>query len=162
MAVFRFRLQFVVDQKIRTKEAAEKSMAECQRELQEEQTTLARLRRKADDLAGKIATARRQMVQPPPPLIHNLGQCVEHLRGLTHDAEDLRETALAQELVVEDAEAKLHQAREHLAACSRDAEILNRFKEKQQCRFIQDEKRREEIEQDEAGNLLHLIRKRTQ
>lgn len=162
MAIFRFRLQYLLDQRLQAKEAAEKSMTECQRELQDEQENLASLQHETKNLAQKILLARRQMLVREPALVHNLMQRMKYLSGMAHDAEELREALFAQELVVEDAEAKLQQAHEHLVACSREADILTKFKDKLQRRFLQSEARKEEIEQDEAGDLLYLIRSRMQ
>ena len=62
MAVFRFRLQILLEQKLQAKKEAEEELAKRQAELAAEQNTLADLQRRAGSLTQELHNARREGV----------------------------------------------------------------------------------------------------
>jgi flagellar export protein FliJ len=163
VATFRFRFQRLLDQKLRQKEDAARIVATRQRESQAEQDHLAALELQVHNLEREILTTRLTMLgRSKPVFARNLMQLTEYLSGLHHDAEDTRKASVMQDHAVDEATAKLNQAREHLANSSREAETLKKFRDKLAERFHRDTVRREEIELDEAGIVLFLNRSRNQ
>ena len=135
-------------------------MATRQKDLRAEQDRLRALHAELEDLDQQVATARRELVTSGSAS----GLCFmdrsEYLSALELEVDVLRADLFAQELLVEEAEARLDEARQHLVSCSREAEILTKYKDKLQQRFRQSAARTEEIEQDEIGNALYLSRSR--
>jgi flagellar export protein FliJ len=160
VAAFRFRLQPLLEQKLRRKEEAEREMATRQKYLREEQESLNALHCELENLHQQVVTARRELLTSVPASGLSLMDRSQYLSALELDADAVRDAMFTQELVFEEAEARLDQARQHLANCSREAEILTKYKDKLQQRFLHASARTEEIEQDEIGNMLYLNRSR--
>jgi hypothetical protein len=161
VAAFSFRLQYLLDQKTRVKEAAERYMTERRWELAAEKETLNVIQRELESLAQTLLNARLEMLYLNTAFAENLLRRAEHLRGLAHEREAIHESLCAQQLVIEEAEVKLGHAREHLILCSREVEILAKFRDKLQQSFLQAAARKDEMEQDEIGNISYLVRSRT-
>jgi flagellar export protein FliJ len=162
MSVFRFRLQRLLDQRVRVKEDAVKNLAARQTELRREELALARIQCQIEKRTQQIVSTRQAIVGSTSVDSHTLIRLSDYLRGLADDAETDRDSLFSQELAVDHAKARLDQAREHLAVCRREEEILTKFRDKLHQRFLQNGMRKGEIEQDETGNILYLARSSAQ
>ena len=162
MSVFCFRLQRLLDQRVRMKENAVKTLAARQTEFWREEETLARIQRHIHKLKQEILSTRQAAMGSKSVGSHTLIQLSDCLRGMANDAENAHDALAAQELAVDQANARLEQARDHLAFCRREEEILTKFRDKLRQRFLECEARKEQIEQDEIGNILWLARSSTQ
>ena len=91
-----------------------------------------------------------------------LQQRKEDLDALGQELLAAREAVFSQELVVEEAELKVKEARARLAERSRDAETLAKYRKRLQEEWLRENSRKEELELDEIGNTLYLNRNRTQ
>jgi hypothetical protein len=52
-------------------------------------------------------------------------------------------------------------ARDDVTVCRREADVLAKYREKAEKRFLRDLARKEELEEDEVGNMLFLSRSRS-
>ena len=86
---------------------------------------------------------------------------VEYIKFLGQEADTAREAVYAQQLVVTEAENKLKAARQHLTECTRDVDVLNKYREKQEKRFLRAAEQKEALELDEIGNMLYTNRRRS-
>jgi flagellar export protein FliJ len=162
VAVFRFRLQILLEQKLQAKKEVEEELAKRQAELAAEQNTLADLQRRAESLTQKLHNARREGAHMSSVSGQDLLNYSTYLESLGEDIESARDAVFAQELVLDEFKEKVEQARAHLADCSREAEILTKYKDKLERRFQRQVEQKEELEQDEIGNMLYLNRRHAQ
>ena len=162
MSIFRFRLQRLLDQRMRVKEDAVKNLAERQTELRREEETLALVQRNIDKLEHEILSTRRAALDLESVGAHTLVQFSDRLRGMANDADAARDALAAQELAFDHAKSRLEQARGYLAVCRREEEILTKFRDKLRQRFLEREARIEDFKQDEIANILCLARSSTQ
>jgi len=162
MSVFSFRLQCLLDQKVRVKEDAMKNLAARQTELRREEDTLALIQRHIHRLEQAILSTRQTALASEAIGAHTLIQLSDYLRGMANDVNTAHDALAAQELAVDHAKARQEQARGHLAVCRREEEVLMKFRNKLHRRFLESQARKEDIERDEVGNILCLARSSTQ
>jgi flagellar biosynthesis chaperone FliJ len=162
VAAFRFRLQILLDQKLEAKKQAEEELAKRQAELASEQAALADLQRRAESLAQKHQDARRELAHMNSTSGQDLLSYSAHVDSLGQDVESARDAAFAQEVLLDEFKEKVDEARAVLAERSREAEILTKYKDKLERRFQRQVEQKEELEQDEIGNMLYLSRRHAQ
>lgn len=163
MPVFRFRVQPLLDQKIEAKEEAEKALVERQKELAAEKGKLEEARRKERDLIDLRLRLRRQVMSNAghPLSGDEVRRRVEYIKDLALQADAAKEAVYSQQLVVTEADEKVKAAREHLAECTREVDILTKYRKKLEERFLRDAEQKEALELDEIGNMLYTSRRRS-
>jgi len=157
--VFRFRLQPLLDRTIKEKEAAEEDLAERQKELQREQAALKHLYDEVRHIGNKIQAARRALLGS----MNEGGDLLlksQRVGALTEDLARAHEAAFYQKLVLEECEERTKQSRQILTECSQKVEALNKYRNKLERHFLDEVAQKEELEQDEIGNVLYLTRGR--
>jgi flagellar biosynthesis chaperone FliJ len=159
MGVFRFRLQILLDQKLEAKKQAEEDLAERQAELASEQAALADLQRRAENLAQKHQDARQELAHMNSTCGQDLLNYSAHVDSLGEDVELARDAVFAHELFLDDFEDRVEGARAQLAERSREAEILTKYRDKLERRFQRQVEQKDDLEQDEIGNMLYLSRR---
>ena len=160
--MFRFRLQVLLDQKLQTKKQAEEELVKRQTELASEQAALVELTRHAEGLAQKHQDARRKLAHMNSTSGQHIVNYSAHIESLSQNAESARDAVFAQELLLDKFKERVEEARAYLAACSREAEILTKYKDKLEWRFQRQVEQKEDLEQDEIGNMLYLSRRLAQ
>lgn len=157
-AVFKYRLQPLLDGKIELKEEAERKLAGRQKEVRAEEERLSQLEARARGLGETKESFRRA------PRTGLTGRGAEfrrdYLRGLDQDIEDARNACFSQRLALEEAQERLAEARRELAERTREVEILEKHRERLERRFRREIERKEALEQDEIGNMLYASRRR--
>ena len=158
MPTFTYRLQPLLDQKVRLKEQAEEQFAQKQKQLRLAYERLEELRAAEKALVVKRDTLRRNLLvsdggQPPSGV--QVRQRREHLEFVTVELEAARDAIFAHELFIEECKEQVAAAQRHLTKCLRDVEILKKHREKLQQRFQRELERKEALELDEIGNMLY-------
>jgi YscO-like protein len=162
VAQFRYRLQMLLDEKIRAKEEAEHSLAAAHRHLRaahEEMEECVRLEKAS---AERLRCARVALVSSVVD-----GSCGGQIRWRRDYTERLHDeyrnasdATRAQELTVAEARERLSAAREILVSRSRDVEVLEKHKSKLECRFNAAAARQETLDHEEMANVIFLQRRR--
>jgi flagellar export protein FliJ len=156
---FVFRLQELLDRRIDLRKEAENELKARENELAAERKTLQELEDAAEAAAAHYRSKRAErsrsgMSRGVPILIQN-----DSLLGLEMDVKEARSAILSQQILVDQALEVVSQAKEMLASRRLDEEVLEKFREKAKTRFEQEESYKEELEQDEIGNVMHLSRR---
>src|SRR5689334_19140262 len=137
MALFRYRLQNLLDQKIEAKEEAQQVLAEAQGQLQTEQNELEARRREQESSADVLRRARAERVSPS--IEASSGEWMrlrrDHIARLMDEYDAASDAMRAQELNVTETEERLLDARATLASRSRDVESLEKHRAKLERRF---------------------------
>jgi flagellar biosynthesis chaperone FliJ len=156
---FVFRLQALLDQRIDLRKDAENELKARERELATERKTLQDLENAAEVAAlhyrrKRVERSRSGMSRGVPIVIQN-----DSLLGLEMDVQEARSAILSQQILVEQARELVSQADATLASRRLDEEVLEKYRQKAKTRFEQEESYKEELEQDEIGNVMHLSRR---
>jgi flagellar export protein FliJ len=158
MAGFRFRLQPLLDERLQAQKHAEEELAESQKELLVEKRTWKDLQREQKRIEDLIVIRRRELIGNVPIGGGELEQRKEYLAALSLQLQSARDAVFSQQLVVDEANAKVEAARSRVAERSREAETLAKYREKLEKEFLREAARKEELELDEIGNVLYLNR----
>jgi flagellar biosynthesis chaperone FliJ len=161
---FRFRLQPLLDQKTEAKEAAEKALVERQQELTAEKVKLEDARRREQELiALKLKLRREIMISGTGKSLsgNEVRQRVEFIKALGFQVDTAKEAVNAQQAAVTEAEDKVKTARAHVVDCTREVDILTKYRKKLEERFRREAEQKEALELDEIGNMLFTSRRRS-
>lgn len=160
MAVFRFRFQPVLDGKIKVKEDAEASLAERQRELAAEEFTLQQLQEKKDRVRHEVQLARKSLQLTGNATGGEVLSRTDLLNALKDKLDAANQDVLGQRMLVEQFQARVEGARQRVADCTREVDVLQKYRDKLEARFLRELAQKEELELDETGNILFLTRSR--
>lgn len=158
MSVFRYRLQPLLDQRIRLKEEAAENLSNKKQQLRAAAEKLIELERQEQTLARKKIELRRDMlaVTGAAGLAGTeVQRRSDYLAAVGHDLEAARDAVFAQKMFIEDCERAVREAQEVLAKRSRDVEVLQKHHDTLRERFLRDLERKEMLELDEIGNMMH-------
>jgi flagellar biosynthesis chaperone FliJ len=160
---FKYRLDPLLSQKTQVKQDAEQSLAERSRELSEEEKRLAEVKQHEAELLRLKEKARSDLLQPgggKQITGEDIRRRLDYLRGVDHDVETARGEVFAQKQAVDESQEKLIQARQFLADCAREVEVLEKHRGKAEARHVQQVERKEANELDEIGSHLYISRRR--
>jgi flagellar biosynthesis chaperone FliJ len=153
-----FRLQVLLDQRAEQKQRAEEALAACEKELAAEKRTMCELEEEMQRAVKAYQEQRLERVMAGPRAGLASVNTDNLLLARKQDLEVAQSGLLAQQVFVDQASEAVEQATAELAERRRDFEALDKYKEKQKKKFLQEVARKEEVEQDEIGNVMHLSR----
>jgi len=158
MSKLRFRLQPLLDQRLKAKQEADEALATREKALRDEMETLSMLERKEIESRELLARTRRAvLVTSGEPIsaneLHNRSNRVLFLKERL--GKDL-DAVFAQKLAIEDAETRVVEARRRMIDAKREAEILEKYRARQERRLRAELERKEDLELDEIGTVVHL------
>jgi len=160
---FKYRLDPLLNQKAQVKQDAEQSLAERSRELNEEEKRLAEVKQHEAELLSLKETAKNELLNPgggKQITGEEIRRRLDYLRGVDHDVETARGEVFAQKQAVDESQEKLIQARQFLAECAREVEVLEKHRDKAEARYVQQVERKEANELDEIGAHLFISKRR--
>lgn len=162
MAGFKFRLQPLLDEKLQKKKEAEDALVARQKELRAEEERLKELRLHEQSQIAKRVRLRGELLSFP--LGGNLSgeeiqRRMQYLKALGLEVDAARDAVFSQQMTIDEAREKLAEAQRNLAECSREAEVMNKYRAKLQQRWARDIEQKEALEQDEVGNMLYMKRR---
>lgn len=163
MPAFRYRLQPLLDQKIRAKESAEEALLERQREHHAALAREKELRELQRMLAETHQRSRRELLKQSGETPLSAAAILERkafIEGLAEDLEKARDNVFAQQLVVGQCTERLEAAKCLVAECTREVDVLEKHRSKLEKRFRDELEAKEALEQDELGNVMYLMRRR--
>lgn len=160
MAVFNFRLQTLLDQKLDMEAKARVAMAEMHRIMEEQQSILLQLVENEKCIQRSILRTRDELLLA---VVTNVGADVQrkndYLAALRQDAKAAHDQMLIQQFAVEEAQMNLEKAQAYTLECFREAEKLSRYRKKLEKRFLAEAAKKEELDQDELGTTMYLSRR---
>lgn len=148
MARFRYRMQSILDIKLKMETQAKQEFAEARMRLDQEEERLAALRERRENYERR---AREQLVGAL-----NCRDMAENKEALLR----MDEYIALQLLQVQEAEKRLEQAREKLAEVMKERKSHELLKEKAFEQFLLDEKKQEGKEVDELTSYVYGQRQR--
>lgn len=150
MARFRYRMQSILDIKLKMETQAKQEFAEARMRLDQEEERLAALRERRENYERRARERLMGML--------NCRDMAENKEALLR----MDEYIAQQQQRVREAEKKLEQAREKLAAVMIERKSHETLKEKAFEQFLQDEKRQEGKEVDELTSYTYGQRRKEQ
>jgi hypothetical protein len=160
VAVFTFRLQTLLDQKIGVEAKARAAAAQKRRILEEQQSIHLRLLEREKGIQQSIVHTRDELLLNTG---NNLGADIqrrnEYFAALRQDVGAAHGQTLIQQFAVEEAQMDFDKAQAYALECFREAEKLNKYREKLEKRFHAEALRKEGREQDELGTAMYLSRR---
>jgi len=156
---FQFRLQALLDRRIEEQKHAEEVVAMKEKELAVERRTMKELEDEAERIADLRKRKRAERFAMGAGEGGRMANQSDFLLGLKLDVQAAQSAILSQQVFVDQAEQAVHEAQAALAICRREVDVLDKYREKAEKKFLQEEAYREELEQDEIGNVMHLSRR---
>ena len=160
---FKYRLDPLLQQRTRVKQQAEQSLAERLRELTEEEKRLGEVQMQEAELRGLQERTRSELLQTSSGKQltgDEIRQRLNYLRGVDQDLESAKGEVFSQKQAVDESQVKLIQARQFLAECAREVEVLEKHRDKQEVRHKNELERKESNELDEAGTHLFISKRK--
>jgi len=160
---FKYRLDPLLNQKNQVKQDAEQSLAPRSRELTEEEKRLAEVKQHEAELLNLKERAKNELLNPGGGTQitgEEIRRRLDYLRGVDHDVETARGEVFAQKQAVDESQEKLIQARQFLAECAREVEVLEKHRDKAEARYVQQVEKKEANELDEIGAHLFISKRR--
>src|SRR5262249_14157527 len=130
---FKYRLDPLLQQRTRVKQQAEQSLAERLRELTEEEKRLGEVQMQETELRGLQERTRSELLQTSSGKQltgDEIRQRLNYLRGVDQDLESAKGEVFSQKQAVDESQVKLIQARQFLAECAREVEVLEKHRDK--------------------------------
>ena len=147
------------------KEQAAKALSERRKELLAEQKALEDMKRREQELVARRQDLRKRVLETEPGQSltgDRIQQRRQYVEALGLDIEAARDAVFSQRLVVDECEEKVAQAQAEMLKSQRDVEVMNKYRERLEQRFRREEERKEELDQDEIGNMLFMSRRRSE
>jgi flagellar biosynthesis chaperone FliJ len=160
---FKYRLDPLLNQKAQIKQDAEQSLVARSRELTEEEKRLAEVKQHETELLSLKERAKHELLNPGGGTQitgEEIRRRLDYLRGVDHDVETARGEVFAQKQAVDESQEKMIQARQFLAECAREVEVLEKHRDKAEARYVQQVEKKEANELDEIGAHLFISKRR--
>jgi flagellar biosynthesis chaperone FliJ len=162
---FSYRLEPLLEQKEELKKDAERELGESQKELESQQATLRSLQQALQALVEKRQQMRRELLSKPADGLAlnamKVQERVEYAKAVALQIEDAQGDVNAQRSVVDQCETRVQEAKKQVQAATREVEILQKHRAKQEERFVRELREKEDLELDEIGNVLYMTRRRS-
>jgi flagellar biosynthesis chaperone FliJ len=159
MAAFHFRLQALLDQRAEKRRRAEELLAARERELAAERQTVKELEEEARRAVERYQRKRAERLATGAHGGSTLAKQSDFLFGLKLDVQAAQSGVLSQQVFVDRSSEAVQEARAALEERRREVDVLEKYRQKAEKRFLQEAAYREELEQDVIGNVMHLSRR---
>ncbi|WP_035351876.1 hypothetical protein [Edaphobacter aggregans] len=159
MTVFQFRLQAVLDQRTEDKQQAINLLAARERELAVEQRTMKELEGEVQRAEERYQRKRAERFALGVHEGSTFSKRSDLLNGLRLDVQAAQAGVLSQQVFVDQATDLIREAQLALKERQREVDVLEKYRQKTEKRFLQEAAYREELEQDEIGNVMHISRR---
>jgi len=160
MAQFQYRLQPLLDTKIKAKEEADKEVAKHRSALRDAERVLSELQDASQAMESERSGMLIGMLSGEGITGLDVRRRVDDLAIIGRRIEDARDEIFAQRTVVEEYVENVTQAEGVAAELTRQVEVFTRHREKKELKFRQSEELREANEQDEIAATMYEARRR--
>jgi flagellar biosynthesis chaperone FliJ len=161
MAGFQFRLQPLLDQRTEEKKMADDMLHARERELSAELVIMQQLEEEVRRAERNYQSERMKRLAVGTAKGSAFVRQGDLLLGLKQDVQAAYSGVFAQQVFLDQATGAVDEARAELKERQRDLDVLEKYRDKVEKRFSQKAAYREELEQDEIGNAMHLSRRQT-
>lgn len=159
MPVFQFRLQALLEQRNEEKQHAEELLTARERELAEERQILKKLEEEVHDAEERYQRKRTVRFAKTVRGGSTFSKQSDFVLGLKLDVQTAKSGVLSQQVFVDQASDAVKEARAAVEERRREVEVLEKYRQNAERRFLQEAAYRDELEQDEIGNVMHLNRR---
>jgi hypothetical protein len=159
MPGFQFRLQALLDKRTEEKHHAEELLALREKELAIERQTMKELEEEVRRAAEHYQRKRVERFAKGMHGSSTFAKQSDFLLGLKLDVQAAQSGVLSQQVFIDQASESVQQARAVLEDRRREVDALEKYRQKAEKRSLQEAAYREELEQDEIGNIMHLSRR---
>jgi flagellar biosynthesis chaperone FliJ len=159
MPGFQFRLQALLDKRTEEKHHAEELLALREKELAIERQTMKELEEEVRRAAEHYQRKRAERFAKGVHGGSTFAKQSDFLLGLKLDMQVAQSGILSQQVFIDQASEAVQEARAVLEDRRREVDVLEKYRQKTEKRFLLEAVYREELEQDEIGNLMHLSRR---
>ncbi len=165
MSLPKYRLQLILDKRLKIKEDAEKALGEAQRLLDEERKKEKEKEQEVEQAKQRKEDSKKEMNQKMLEGLMDVSKIQQHknfLKSLDFEIEKAKERLGAQQQKVKQAENFLEQRRNELVEATTEYQAIEKHKEKWIEKIKKEMETAEQNEQEEIGNVLFLARKSKQ
>ncbi len=156
MANFQFRLQALLEQRMDRLKKAKEELAGYEKQLVAEQRVMGELEEEVSQAEELYRRKRMERVSLGPGGGGSLAARSIHLRGLKMNVQAAQAGVLSQQIFVDDAKDAVDEAKAKAKTQQRDVDVIEKYRQKAEAKYLREEAYREELEQDEIGNVMHL------
>ena len=157
MEQFKYRLQPLLDLKLEKQTQLQLALVQRQKELAAEKEALEQLRREQARIQEKLTSARPGVMAGGNGVTgREVRLYVDYLRGLEADLAAAIDAVGSQQLRIREFEERVVKARQAVAECAREIEVLNKYRARLEKRFLDKIGREEALAQDEIGNTMFV------
>ena len=162
MAQFIYRLQLLLEQREERRKEAERELLRQEKELETQSAALQSLQQKVDQLVGRRRQLQREVTKTGDAGVlsaKDVQQRFEETQVVGLLIDDAKNAALTQRSLIEQCAARVQEAKKNLQEATREVEVLQKHRAKQEERFQRELQAQEELVLDEIGNVLHTTRR---
>lgn len=159
MPKFVYRLQTVLDQKISLRDQAQEELTQAIGEQKQEEEILEQLRNKEKSIRDNKAELKSQLLSGESTA-EALRNRRNYLKRLDAELEAAGAEVFGQRILVDEQIEKTDMARLRLADAIKEAEALEKHRERQEAEFRAEIERKEALELDEAATQSYLRARR--
>jgi hypothetical protein len=159
MPGFQFRLQALLDQRTEGKHRAEELLALREKELAIERQTMKELEEEVRRAAEHYQRKRLERFAKGVHGGSTFAKESDFLLRLKLDVQAAQSGILSQQVFIDQASEAVQEARAAFEDRRREVDVLEKYRQKTEKRFLQEAAYREDLEQDEIGNIMHLSRR---
>jgi flagellar export protein FliJ len=159
--LLRYRLQPLLELKIRAKKRAEIRLAQAIARLEQEKKQLKKLEEEKEAIVKRRKECRRELhqkVATGQAHVKDGAVRVNFLRKLEEDEKKKEEEIKNQKQVIENCELQVKRARRDYIDAAKDLRVMEKHKELWRKKLQLEISRQEEREMDELGNVIHQMR----
>lgn len=164
MAAFTYRLQTLLDQKEELKKQAERELVGLEAELKKQTERMQTLQDTVQALTEKHRQMRRDLFSKPDPSgalnAHKVQERMEYAKAVAFQVEDAQADVITQRGVIEQCESDVQLGKKRVQEATREVEVLQKHRTKQEERFRRELQEKEDLMLDEIGNVLYTNRSR--
>jgi flagellar biosynthesis chaperone FliJ len=159
MPVFSFRFQSLLDRRIKERQQAEEEVASCQKELSAQKLVMKALEEDVQRVTCLYQSKHLRRTAAGVRGGRLLANESDFLAGLKLEVQAAQAGVLSQQIFVDEADQSVREAQKVLATRRLAVDVLEKYREKAEKRFLQESAYKEELEQDEIGNVIFLGRR---
>ncbi len=162
MAQFIYRLQLLLEQREERRKEAERELLRQEKELEAQSAALQTLQQKVEQLVARRRQLQREVTKTGDAGVlsaKDIQQRFEETQVVGLLIDDAKNDVLAQRSLIEQCEARVQEAKKNLQEATREVEVLQKHRAKQEERFQREQQAQEELVLDEIGNVLHTTRR---
>lgn len=165
MAAFTYRLQTLLDQREELKKHAERELVALEQEFKKQTERMQTLQQTVQDLTEKHRQMKRDLLSKPGQgaalNAQKVQERIEYVKAVGFQVEEAQADVITQRGVIEQCESDVQHGKKRVQEATREVEVLQKHRTKQEDRFRRELQEKEDLMLDEIGNVLYANRSRS-